>query len=904
MDCQPVCMERKYGIATGMLVCVILLMVVFLTSCEMRPSSPAKQHLRIGAGIDLPLTAPWTLSGQNYANAFEIVYPAGKGYAIGNEARISVITEKRLNAIDARQRLIAIAHSRNTKASVMDLGGWPAIEMRFMEQLPEKGIKDQGEEVETPILKKVPRARIAVAFDHRVVLFDVWLAPDADESLLQQAIMMLGKVSFSYALPSAELKTALHEVSKGLTETPQPSNLPTNPRANGPVPGHPDLNAVPAPPQPTGTGPGEVEIAANPAATQIVTATNSALSFSSDGGVTFVPGNPGTFGLSDPTLARGASGNFYLGGIAFPSGFTPPGSTTSFTGCANTVKLSTDGGANFAPVGFSAFCTTSGSLCFPDQPHIAADTVNASPSGQDQLYAVWRNFTPTPCIDCPPSCNALTTSPAWQTSVLACSQDGGATWTSPPVALPGGGDHPRVTVGPDGKVYVVTLDGNSVHLLRFSSCSTGLVPEPGFPVTVADGLDINCPLPGIDRCDTALSSPTAAPDPADPSHIFVTYSRKVGAGNLIVAKESFNGGRRFGGELLLSGSNIAPRFMPWSCATMGSVFAGWYDRSAATPTANDLTAYFVGSPIFPAPLNLSGVSDPQCASGWLVSPRNKNDAETCSTQPQLAGRCQNGSGTGSNTPCDFSSSTCPSGESCKKGGGAPKYGDYNGFACASNKIIGAWTSATPPPGLPAPGGLALFTRVVPLTAVVPGWDQLRFDITTGGDDARGSTEIVASVTGQGSFCLKPSTSRSPDTSCPNNGGGATDQTGRSGWNHSDGVISQTFTVPVPQTNANGFAGLTITTRQGSCFGCTSDNWNLEDIVVTAIDSTGVNPPTVLLNLNSGSGSVNSRSCVLRLKEAPNASTATMSLASPPTNVRTYVGGPSGGMTTSCTNNGG
>ena len=222
-----------------------------------------------------------------------------------------------------------------------------------------------------------------------------------------------------------------------------------------------------------------------------------------------------------------------------------------------------------------------------------------------------------------------------------------------------------------------------------------------------------------------------------------------------------------------------------------------------------------------------------------------------------AGRCQNGSGGGSNTPCDFSSSHCPSGESCKTGGGAPKYGDYNGIACAGNNVIAAWASATAPPGLPAPGSISIFSSVIPLvTPPTPTWDRIRIDITTGQDDLRSSSEAIATVSSQpgSAFCLKPSTSRSPDSTCAN-GSGAKDQTGRDHWQNSDGVISQTFTLPTPQATAAGFGTMTITLLQGSCFACTSDNWNIEDIAVTAIDSTNTLPPTFLLSVTSSGGGV-------------------------------------------------
>src|SRR5207247_6392340 len=107
----------------------------------------------------------------------------------------------------------------------------------------------------------------------------------------------------------------------------------------------------------------------------------------------------------------------------------------------------------------------------------------------------------------------------------------------------------------------------------------------------------------------------------------------------------------------------------------------WYDRRAATPTANDLTEYLagrarldtLGNLVVGPEFKLSETVDPQCAAGWPSSPRSSNDSESCSVQPQLAGVCSV-----SGARCDFSTPACPAGQTCNVGGGFPKYGDYNG----------------------------------------------------------------------------------------------------------------------------------------------------------------------------------------------------------------------------------
>jgi hypothetical protein len=871
-----------------------------------RMCAPPPKILTISPNVTLKYGQDWDQSEQKFSHGFELVRtnpdetrPGGvKPPFPSHLARIVITTEQRLSQADAQQRLRDVARSRTGTATFYAIGGWPAVELRFLEQLPEKGIKD-GTAPAKP-LPTVSRALVAIAAATLVVDFDISLAPSSKPALLDDAIGIAQSTTFASKADPEELSRIIAELEQW-AKAGQPQTR-SSPRPKSNANGGPQLNVNPGPPTGVQPGVGELEIVASADASKIAIASNSGLTFSTNSGANYSNGNPGTFGLNDPTVARGVSGNFYLGGITFPS------NVLGFTGCADGISTSTDGGANFAPTGFSAKCPTTGSICAPDQPHIAADSFGSSAQGRDQLYAVWRDFTPTPCLSCPSTCNAVFTSDAWQTSMIACSQDSGANWNLPtPIA--GGGDHPRVAVGADGKVYVVTIDGNSVKLGRYASCSEGLALDAGFPVTVADDAGVDCAEPGLDRCDDSLSSQMVAPDPGNASHVFVSYARKVDDGGKfewILVRESNDGGLTFSGDQIVSATSKAHRFMPWSCSTFGSVFTGWYDRSAALGgTTNDLTDYVVGSPIFPGPVNLSVNPDPQCASGWPVAPQDQNDSNTCTVQPQNAGRCQNGSGGGSNTACDFNNSHCPSGESCKTGRGAPKYGDYNGIGCAGNNVIGAWASATAPPGLPAPGGISVFSRVIPLVSPpTPTWDRIRIDITTGQDDLRSSSEAIATVSSQSGsgFCLKPSTSRSPDSTCAN-GSGAKDQTGRDHWQNSDGVISQTFTLPTPQASAAGFGTMTITLLQGSCFACTSDNWNIEDIAVTAIDSTSVLPPTFLLSVTSSGGGVSDKSCIARLKDSPNAVAVTFSLASPPTNTHVYVGGPSSGATTTCKNNG-
>ena len=65
------------------------------------------------------------------------------------------------------------------------------------------------------------------------------------------------------------------------------------------------------------------------------------------------------------------------------------------------------------------------------------------------------------------------------------------------------------------------------------------------------------------------------------------------------------------------------------------------------------------------------------------------------------------------------------------GGGCPKYGDYNGNACAGGRLFMAWASATPPTGVPPGAGIDTFTdsRVVCCVPQIQTAGSLNFGST-------------------------------------------------------------------------------------------------------------------------------------------------------------------------------
>lgn len=438
-------------------------------------------------------------------------------------------------------------------------------------------------------------------------------------------------------------------------------------------------------------GNGELEVAASPNGRNIVVARQRLFRSSTNGGQTFSAqaAMPFTNSDGDPSLADAQSGNFYMAGLGcFDATPNPPVRCIPFARSTNT-------GQTFSFLTNSVNCPVAGvNACSPDQEHIAADRVNAAAAG-DQIYVTWRNFNST-----------------GQDPGLVCSQDSGANWT-PPIVVESPGLVPRISVGQDGFVYVIyraSFPNGNIRIHKFSSCSTGLTPQLGFPITVAAVTDVTCPVSGLDRCNLGgniLSSHTVAVDDTNANHVYVAYAENTAAGNEnVIVRDSVNGGQMWPAAraVTISGAAAGRRFMPWVSTNGGEAFVAWYDRRAATPAANDLTEYFggrarldsLGNLVAGPEFKISQVVDPQCASGWGSSPRSPNDSESCSVQPQLAGRC---SGTG--VRCDFSDG-CPGGQTCNTGSGNPKYGDYNGAASGAGRFFTAFASAKSPPGILPP----------------------------------------------------------------------------------------------------------------------------------------------------------------------------------------------------------
>lgn len=665
---------------------------------------------------------------------FVIDVPSDQQAKLGSQflftPQVSISTEQRTDKADALKRLNDLAAAEVSVTS-LTIGGSPAIQWRKTMPWPQPG-------GQTPSTSGTALTiSTAIAAGSQLIRLDGSLPSDSPPALADTIAAIETSVTFtsgsSSAAGSAAARmlvdarglagmvigrirayrrtvakelwsgqgTAIADDSGGEDDLPPPfgEGGDTGPSAPGAA-ARLIINN-------TGQPIAEPEVATSANGRNIVIAQQFDWTWSNDGGQTFTFGGnfPNSTG-GDSSLAVGQSGDFYEGTIF--------NNTTA-------IHRSTDGGQTFSVRGTAFTCGagqcafTGGS--FPDQEHIAADTANAG----DLVYSAFRDGF---------------ASPKWG---IACSTDGGATWPNNNVGL--AGDFPRPRVAADGSVYVAYVQGSSLMIDKFAGCASGMPEASGFPKIVASGVNVvTCPVPGLDRCNNGndLRSPTVAVDDTNSSHLFYAYATNTGAGNEnILVRDSTDAGVTWSSPTTLNGGGTARRFMPWMCATKGTAYVTWYDRGNATSAADDLTDY-VGNSVARSGSNLNAgtefqvndpmTSDTQCLAGktvgsqqsWPGGSRATGDSTSCSSpneQPELAGVCGTGAcGAMNSCPsgetcdstgicrfgaqefCDFATTVCTnSKDSCQLwGGGVPKYGDYDGNACAVGHLYAAWSSATPP----------------------------------------------------------------------------------------------------------------------------------------------------------------------------------------------------------------
>ena len=653
-----------------------------------------QRRTEVARGVSVVVPDGWIVVQPRSSNGLELVRRAAGNDPVPS-AHMLIVIEPRRSHAEALDRLVSIANQFRaapaTQTETMPLrfftlNGFAAIEERHQIEIPRPGAPQQVKpenEPFNPARRNSMRMEVAAAVNDLIVRFqgDIPLPGPTPSPIAElQAI----ETSMA-AVPAGNAAQAAREIGDLQKKTNPPSPPPGAAGAAPAAMAAPGAGIVSVSPAAVGPGApggaiqadrGELEIASNDG-TNVVIASNFRLSFSANRGTTFNASvlNIGFPNDGDPSVAVGASTDFYLDLITFPA-----------NGCANSVSRSDDNGANFNFVAHAVACPPNGApTCFPDQEHLAADRANSS-GGLDQLYNVWRNF---PMFG---ACNQNI--PGFPVATIVCSQDGGFNW--PLRAMVGFGDFARVAVGRDGFVYTAISNNGVIDVNKFSSCANGLVQQPGFPAAAAFFNDVTCPVPGLDRCNgqNDLSSPTIAVDDTNGAHIFVAHANNtaLGVNENIILNDSNDGGVTWSPDLQLNTPTPARRFMPWVCATGGAAWVSWYDRRTVTAGNNSNTEFFLSSAAtvggalaagLEADLS-GGIPDPQCASPFACGTLNPINATSC----------------------------VPAVGAPPAGPGCPKYGDYNGIGCAAGQVFSAWASATPPAGVAAPGpGINIYTDI-------------------------------------------------------------------------------------------------------------------------------------------------------------------------------------------------
>jgi hypothetical protein len=610
---------------------------------------------------------------------------------------------------DALARLSEIAAEQPAPSRPLTIAGNPAIERQALITLPGPEIAGKSRPEFGPFLALTT----AIAVGPTVVRFESQLSGQADPATIARFLQVARNFT-PEAMPD------LHGAAPTLV--PMTKNSPPGPPPSALGITAPGLLAP-------GTF-GELEIAASDTANAIVYGTQNGPFVSTNGGQTIkastyntapAPPNAAFASNGDPSVAVGSPNAAFQQNIYFAqlqtAAPTPVGGTTPVIAIG--LYQSTDNGQAFNLNSFPVNCNNAAAGCVvPDQEHLIADRVNraVTPTGNfDQLYLAWRNYTSQ-------TNNA-------HTIAVACSLDGGANWaTNLNTLVNSGGDFARLSVGPDGSLLVAySVISSATYALtvqKFTSCANGFQPAFIKPATVVKSVTEVTDMPGVDR--QVQGNYSAAFDDSDGSAqtVFMVYSNETSAGNDdIHVAESRDGGSTWTRDSIVSTNGNGRKYFPWVCSTVGKKFVTWYDRRNSSAANPDLTAYFRSS-VFDngssssvgigPELNVSGVNDPQCAPGLYSGVRGAVEETGCNNLPAgfiQGGTCQATCAAGavppcgSGTQCDFRvSPPCAAlpppapPETCTPAGGVPKYGDYNGAACALGTLFMAWASATPPTG--------------------------------------------------------------------------------------------------------------------------------------------------------------------------------------------------------------
>jgi len=451
---------------------------------------PPTRKLTIAPKVTLQLPSNFTRLASKTKGLDEILVHLPQKQS----AYMKVTTEKRRNAEEAARRLLEVAQEGGGKRTFLEICGWPALERQYRVKLAQVMAERSKEPL--PVTPVVEAATIAVAQGDTLIRFEAELQPEATAEGTALIFALVRTISCPANPNPDSAKATVERLKKEFTQNPAgtstlPLPLSIRPLASDALIERRQTGSLASVQTSSGPASSEIQIAASGDGKTVVVGSNGGTSFSSNYGDSFGASVTPAFSGGDPTLATGASGRFYLGGI-----------NVTAAGCASPVAVNTGNGAAFALAGNAAFCPITGSLCFPDQPQMAADGKNSTATG-DQLYVVWRDMAKA-WWKSYSRCSDFIALGGFPSPTISCSSNNATSFGHQTVV--GSGDIGRITIGSDGFVYVTYVSGSNVMLNKFSSCANGLNSQPGFPVKVASFSGIPCPISGLYFCFQAATA--------------------------------------------------------------------------------------------------------------------------------------------------------------------------------------------------------------------------------------------------------------------------------------------------------------------------------------------------------------------------------------------------------------
>ncbi len=121
----------------------------------------------------------WSVVPSRYTNAYEIANVPADALETSGVARIMILTEQRLDHAGAVRRLKEIDAEQDTPATFLQIGGWPALQRRYI--LPiERPSANVDEAVSTEMSLRVTTA---IAVGDRLIRIQGTLQPGDDPRL-------------------------------------------------------------------------------------------------------------------------------------------------------------------------------------------------------------------------------------------------------------------------------------------------------------------------------------------------------------------------------------------------------------------------------------------------------------------------------------------------------------------------------------------------------------------------------------------------------------------------------------------------------------------------------------------------------------------------------------------------